>query len=158
MFKALILVVSILLPTLSYAEQTQTTDDMYRALIKSVKDNDFSLMASLYHPDAVIVSKDKNELASKALIRWETEGQKLHAEGGYASLQMRFKNRVTTQGSSFESGIYHYRTVDQNRKVTDYYAHFEDLNVLKDGKWLIMMERNVKQATSAEFERLPAWE
>ena len=48
--------------TSSLAAKTFESDVMYRALIKSVDSNDFTLMAAQYHRDAVVVSKKKTEL------------------------------------------------------------------------------------------------
>jgi len=143
--------------TSSLAAKTFESDVMYRALIKSVDINDFILMAAQYHRDAVVVSKKKTELLRHALKRWEVDGDKLYSNGGKALLEMRFKNRLLNENTSFETGIYHYKTIDKNNKIFEVYMHFEDLNIKTNGSWKVVMERNVKRATSDEFNALPNW-
>ncbi len=140
------------------ADENYETDELYRALVKSVDINDFTLMAAQYHKDAVVVSPKKSELLSESIKRWKMDGEKLYANGGKAVLRMRFKERVINKKSAYETGIYHYQTIDKNNKVVDYYSHFADLNVKIDNQWQVIMERNVKRATSEEFNNLPQWQ
>ncbi|GLX78603.1 hypothetical protein tinsulaeT_19430 [Thalassotalea insulae] len=144
--------------TSAYGVESYQTDTMYRALIKSVDVNDFDLMAAQYHRDAVLVSKKKTELISQSFKRWRADGKKIAQSGGKAELRMRFNNRVINDDSAYETGIYHYRKLDKNGKVTfEYYMSFADLNVKVNGNWQIIMERNVEKSTEAEFNTLPEW-
>lgn len=156
MFKYLFSILLIVIMVISSVKAAET-DDMYRAIVKSVDINDFSLMAAQYHKDAVVVSTGKTELASSAIKRWKTAGNKLYAYGGKAKVVMRFKERIINKNSAYETGIYHYQTVDSNNKTVSHYAHFADLSVKKNNKWLVVMEQNLKKATKEEFKQLPSW-
>ncbi|MDG1752517.1 MAG: hypothetical protein P8I03_12785 [Thalassotalea sp.] len=134
------------------------TDNMYRSIVKSVDINDFSLMAAQYHQDAVVVSKGKTELAQSAIKRWKVDGDKLYANGGKASVEMRFIERTINNNSAYETGIYLYKTIDSENKMVEYYSHFADLSVKKNNKWLVVMERNIKKATAEEFDKLLKWQ
>ena len=141
------------------AEQTYETDTMYRNLVSSVKNNDFDLMAEQYHRDSVVVSSKKTALLNDSIKRWRVDGEKLYADGGTASLEMRFKQRTINDMSAYETGIFHYQTKDKHNKVlVSFYMHFADLNVKINDRWRIMMERNVKAATQQEFESLTTWQ
>ena len=158
--KTLLLIASLVLlvGTKVWAFDAYQTDDLYRGLIKSVEINDFDLMAAQYHRDAVLVSKKKTELISDAIKRWRVDGAKLYQDGGKAKLRMRFKDRKVNDSTAYETGVYHYRTVDKDNKVLfEYYMNFADLNVKVNGKWQMIMERNVKRSTPEEFNALPEW-
>lgn len=151
---SILFIVMIAITSVNAAE----TDNMYRAIVESVEINDFSLMAAQYHQDAVVVSKGKTELAASAIKRWKIAGDKLYAKGGKATVEMRFKERTINKYSAYETGIYHYKTIDSNNKTVSFYGHFADLSVKKNNKWLVFMERNVNKATATEFNELPSWE
>lgn len=141
----------------SIDNQSHDTDKLYKSLIKSVESSDFDLMASTYHPDAVLVSSKKTSAISNAIKRWTIEGNKLKNEGGKATLAFRFKNRLINDTTSFETGIYRYATIDKSGKEKVYLAHFEDLNVKKSGKWLTIMENQTAKASIDEWNELPQW-
>ena len=143
--------------TISHAQNSQSTDVLYRTLIASVENADFALMASAYHPDAVLVSPLKTTPIQLALIRWEKEGLAHKEKGGTATLNFRFAKRTINTVASFEVGVYRYSTIDKSGKETVYFAHFEDLHVKKDNKWLTIMENQTKKATIEEWNNLPNW-
>jgi hypothetical protein len=158
MFKYSISILLVLNAIFSVSVNAVETDKMYRSIVKSVDINDFSLMAKQYHQDAVIVSIGKTELAKNAIKRWKVDGDKLYGNGGKATVKMRFKERIINKDSAYETGIYHYQTIDSDNIVVDYYSHFSDLSVKKDNKWVVVMERNIKKATVDEFNKLPNWQ
>jgi len=144
-------------PTLANEQKSYGTDNLYLKLIKSVNRADFNMMADTYHADAVLVTASKSTLIESALIRWKKEGEKLQNDGGHATLAFRFNKRIVNEFSSFESGIYRYSTVDKLGKETIYYAHFQDLNIKKNGNWLTMMENQTAKATKEQWMSLPKW-
>jgi hypothetical protein len=158
MFKFYLIIFAILLSKFSVLAIAEETDDMYKTIVKAVDINDFTLMASQYHIDAVIVSPTKTELAKNSIKRWKIDGEKLYANGGKAVVEMRFKERVINKESAYETGIYYYKTIDSDNNVIEYYSHFADLSVKKNNKWVVIMEKNVKQATAVEFNQLHKWQ
>jgi len=158
MKKILTLILLYFTVAISHAEPISTgkyaTDKLYRDLIKSVELADFDLMASTYHPDAVLVSPKKTSAIATALKRWRKDGVKLKIEGGRATLAFKFKKRIINDETAFETGIYRYSTIDNlgNEKV--YFAHFEDLNIKKNNQWFTLMENQTAKATKEEWENL----
>lgn len=137
---------------------TSTTDDLFRTVIKSVIDNDFALMATTYHPDAVLVSPKKTTPITAALKRWQIEGNKLHAQGGRATLNFRFKKRIVNESTAFDVGIYRYSMIDKSGKEKVYYSQVSYLHVKKDNKWLTMMEHQTANATEEQWLALANWQ
>jgi len=136
----------------SYAEETNA---LYQRLITSVDKADFEMMASAYHPDAVLVKKNKTTPIKKALIRWTKEGTLWAKKGGKASLEFRFSDRVINETSSFEKGIYKYKTISKSGDEKVYLVHIENLSIKQNGQWVTLMEKQLQAATKEEWEGLP---
>jgi len=158
-------IVTILLFTLSlssfvsaHQQKEYETDSLYRTIIETVQEVDFERMGSTYHPDAVIVTAKKSSPIKSVLTRWKKEGEQLQKDGGHARVKFRFINRIVNKTTAFESGIYRYSTVDNLGKETVVFAHFEDLNIKKSGKWLTVMEHQTKVATEKEWNNLSDWQ
>lgn len=151
-FKATLL--ACLLISTSISALAKDTNSLYERLITSVDKADFKMMASAYHPDAVLVKKDKTTPIKKALKRWTREGTAWAEKGGKASLEFRFSERVINDTSSFEKGIYKYKTISKTGEEKVYLVHIENLSVKKDGLWLTLMEKQLKAATQNEWDYL----
>ena len=130
------------------------TDSLYEELIRAVVENDFDGMAAAYHKDAVLVSPKGTALISNEIPRWRADGEKLKASGGRATLSFRFKKRQVDEATAFEQGIFRYGTIDAEGKESIAFAHFEDLNLLVNGKWHTIMERQIDVATEDEWNAL----
>jgi len=141
----------------AHQQKSYETDLLYRTIIETVKKVDFERMGSAYHDDAVVVTSNKSTPIKSVLKRWKKEGEQLQKDGGFARVKFRFLNRIVNEETAFESGIFRYSTVDKLGVETIFYAHFEDLNIKKDGKWLTMMEHQTKTATEKEWNDLTDW-
>ncbi|NQZ80229.1 MAG: hypothetical protein HRT52_04355 [Colwellia sp.] len=141
----------------AHQQKQYETDFLYRTIIETVQEVDFERMGSTYHPDAVIVTSKKSTPIKSVLKRWKKEGEQLEKDGGFARVKFRFLKRIVNETTSFESGIYRYSMVDKLGTEQVFYAHFEDLNVKKDGKWLTIMEHQTKSATEQEWNDLSDW-
>lgn len=152
-FKATLL--ACLLLSTPILTEAKDTNSLYERLILSVDKADFTMMASAYHPDAVLVKKDKTTPIRTALARWTKEGTTWAQQGGKASLEFRFSNRVVNETSSFEKGIYKYKTISKAGDEKVYLVHIENLSVRRNGKWLTLMEKQLESATQQEWDSLP---
>jgi len=151
-FKATLL--ACLLVSTPISAVAKDTNSLYERLITSVDKADFKMMASAYHPDAVLVKKDKTTPIKQALIRWTKEGTSWAKEGGTASLEFRFSNRVVNKTSSFEKGIYKYKTISKSGDEKVYLVHIENLSVKRNGEWVTLMEKQLSAATEQEWNSL----
>ena len=140
-----------------YAEQEKETDQLYRALITSVSNADFKLMASTYHPDAVLVSSSKTSPIKSALIRWKKDGLAHKNSGGKATLEFRFSKRLINENTAHESGIYRYRTISNKGEEKAFLVHFEDVHIKKAGQWFTLIEHQKKSASKSEWDALASW-
>jgi hypothetical protein len=134
-----------------------STDSLYREIIRTVQEADFTAMAGAYHPDAVLVTSKSSTPISEVILRWKSDGEKFQKEGGVAFVTFRFSSRLSSATTAFDSGIFRYGTRDKDGVENVSYMHFEDLSVLKNGRWLTIMERQMSSATVEEWESLPEW-
>ena len=152
-FKATLL--ACLLVSTSISAVAKDTNSLYERLITSVDKADFKMMASAYHPDAVLVKKDKTTPIKQALNRWTKEGTSWAQKGGKASLEFRFSERVVNETSSFEKGIYKYKMISNTGEEKVYLVHIENLSVKRNGMWVTLMEKQLNNATKSEWDNLP---
>jgi len=152
-----LLTITFSLSAIASQQEQYETDSLYRTIIETVQDVDFERMGSTYHPDAVIVTSKKSTPIKSVLKRWKKEGEQLQKDGGIARVKFRFLKRIVNETTAFESGIYRYNTVDKLGNEQVFYAHFEDLNVKKNGRWLTIMEHQTKSATEKEWKALTDW-
>jgi hypothetical protein len=140
---------------LSPLASAKDTNSLYQRLTSAVDKADFIMMASAYHPDAVLVKKGKTTPIKHALTRWTKEGTSWAQKGGKASLEFRFSERVVDETSSFEKGIYKYKTISKTGQEKVYLVHIENLSVKRNGIWVTLMEKQLNNATKSEWENLP---
>lgn len=138
----------------STTSSASETNSLYKRLVRSVDKADFGMMASAYHPDAVLVKKDKTTPIKQAMKRWTKEGTDWLKQGGKASLEFRFSERVINKSSSFEKGIYKYKTISNKGKEKVYLVHIENLSIKRNGQWVTLMEKQLNAATQQEWDNL----
>ncbi|GHF25869.1 hypothetical protein GCM10017044_20880 [Kordiimonas sediminis] len=140
------------------AEETKPTDATFKDIVQSVSAADFDLMASTYHPDAVIVSGGKSTKSiDEAMKGWRTSGTKAKADGIDANLQFRFKSRIINATTSYQTGIFRYEQIGKDGQSAVYMTHFATLMVKKGDRWLTLMENQGEPASEAEWNALPMW-
>jgi hypothetical protein len=140
------------------AQDQRPNDGLYREIIRTVIEADFDGMAATYHPDAVLVAKERTTAISEQLPRWREDGEAFARAGGRATVAFRFSSRVHGDSSAFDAGIFRYAqsTADGNETIS--YLFFENLSIKKGGRWLTMMERQGELATEADWMALASWE
>lgn len=133
--------------------------DAYWSRVESVlAAGDFEGVASTYHPDAVLVSESLGTSypITSALARWKPGLLDTAAGRTFTSVEFRITNRLFSESTSHEQGIFHYRSgpvsddVDSS-EIDGGYVHFEAL-LLKSGNWTMVMEYQKQPATLEEWE------
>jgi hypothetical protein len=111
-------------------------------------------MAAIYHPDAVLVGDNGTVPIAEQLARWGRDMEAAKREGKSASVAFRFTARQDDRKTAFETGMFKYSVTAPSGEETSYYVPFEQLLVKKDGKWLILMERQLEAADEAAWAAL----
>lgn len=150
---------SSVMPAAAFAEDHSqaSSDSLYREIIRTVVNADFEAMAATYHDDAVLVTTDNSKPISSVMPLWKAAGEKHKKAGGAAFLNFRFSSRLTSDGTTFETGIFRYGTRDRHGVEKLSYTHFQDLTVRKDNQWITLMERQMGKASLEEWDALPDW-
>ena len=129
---------------------------VWGAVAKSVADDDIVAMGRVYHPVAVLVSKDGTVPIASALERWGRDMITAKKNGVKASVEFRFTARQDNAATAFESGAFRYATTDKAGVSTPGYVRFEALLVKSPGGgWQIVMERQLEAITASAWNALP---
>ena len=152
----LALAVSVTSPAGAAGPSTADIDrQVWQAVAKSVVDDDIVAMGRVYHPIAVLVSKDGTTPITSALERWGRDMVTAKKNGVKASVEFRFTTRQDDTTTAFESGAFRYATTDQAGVSTPGYVRFEALLVKSAGGWQIVMERQLEAITEQAWNALP---
>ena len=153
---ALALAVCVGSPAVAAGPSTADIDrQVWQAVAKSVVDDDIVAMGRVYHPTAVLVSKDGTTPIAAALDRWGRDMVTARKKGLKASVEFRFTTRQDDATTAFESGAFRYATTDQAGVTTPGYVRFEALLVKGAGGWQIVMERQLEAITESAWNALP---
>ena len=131
-------------------------DAFWQVLDKTVMEGDAAGYRALHHDDAVIVFKETGESFSidDMMIRW-SPGFQATAEGKVkAYVESRYQQRIISEGTAWETGIFHYWEISAEGEESHSYIWFDNLMVKKNGKWLITMELQDRDATIEEWNAL----
>ena len=134
---------------------TEIDRQVWRAVATSVVDDDIVAMGRVYHPTAVLVSKDGTTPIASALERWGRDMITARKNGVKASVEFRFTTRQDDATTAFESGAFRYATTDPAGVTTPGYVRFEALLVKSAGGWQIVMERQLEALTESAWHALP---
>ena len=121
---------------------------------QTVVDSDIGKMASAYHPDAVLVFPSFTVSAGDQLAEWGRDMVEMEKLGTTATVDFRFTRRQDDEFTAFESGMFKYATADASGAEASYHVPFEALLVKKEGRWLILMERQLERADEAAWAAL----
>jgi hypothetical protein len=150
----LLLTVLALAPLPAGAQVTSELDALWARVAQSVATGDPDLYLSTYHPDAIFVS------ARRGITRTVAEDVEANREvwndtrEGRArrSVEFRFTERLSSQTSAHEVGIFRYASTESDGSTRVFLIHFEAALVKRDGVWLQLLERQTSDATEAEWE------
>jgi len=154
---AFLLMVSVLARADTAAVESEL-DAYWASVAAYLAVGDYEGVVSAYHPEAVLVSErlDTSYPISRALKRWKPGIDATAAGEATSFVEFRITQRLFSETTSHERGIFHFRSGPAGAKAGDEdfdedYVHFEGL-LLKDGEWQMVMEYQKNQATQAEWE------
>ena len=150
----LLLTLLALAPIPAHAQIVTELDDLWARVAQSVATGDPDLYLSTYHPDAIFVS------ARRGITRTVAEDVEANRaawddtrEGAARrSVQFRFTERLHSQTSAHEVGIFRYASTEADGSTRVVLIHFEAALVKKDGVWLQLLELQTSDAAEAEWE------
>ncbi|MBK6486966.1 MAG: DUF4440 domain-containing protein [Gemmatimonadetes bacterium] len=155
----LVLTVPILLggspPSQPGQSSAQIDADVWRPVAASVVAGDIVAMGRVYHPDAVLVSGSGTQSIASVLPRWGQDITTNKAKGTRATVEFRFTLRQDDTSTAFEAGVFKYTVIDKAGMQTPSYRRLETLLVNRDGKWRIVMERQLDAVSATDWEALP---
>lgn len=129
--------------------------DVWTPIAASVVNDDIAAMGRTYHPDAVLVSNDDTRSIASALAGWGKEMVANKAKGTRATVEFRFTKRQDDTETAFETGVFKYTVIDKAGVATPSYRRLEALLVKRQGKWRIVMERQLEAVTEAAWNAIP---
>lgn len=128
--------------------------DVWAPIAASVVHDDIAAMGRTYHPDAVLVSNDGTRSIATALAGWGKGMVDNKAKGIRATVEFRFTKRQDDAETAFETGVFKYTVIDKAGLRTPSYRRLEALLVKRQGKWRILMERQLDAVTVAEWDAM----
>lgn len=128
--------------------------DVWRPVAQSVADGDIVAMGRVYHPEAVLVSTKGTRPIRSVLPEWGNGIAANKASGARATVEFRFAQRQDDAETAFETGVFKYTLTDRNGKATSSYTRMEALLVRHEGKWRLMMERQLDAVSEATWNAM----
>jgi len=147
---------SALLATIAPSPTSTAIDaDVWAPIAASVVNDDIAAMGRTYHPDAVLVSNDGTRSIASALAGWGKDMVANKAKGTHATVEFRFTKRQDDTETAFETGVFKYTVIDKAGVSKPSYRRLEALLVKRQGKWRIVMERQLEAVTEASWNAIP---
>jgi hypothetical protein len=129
--------------------------DVWAPVAASVVNDDIVAMGRVYHPAAVLVTTAGTKPIAAALDGWGKDIVVAKKNGVRATVEFRFASRRDDTATAFEAGIFKYSTTDRAGVSKPGYTQFEALLVKHEGKWRMVMERQLESTTEAAWNALP---
>ena len=130
--------------------------DVWTPVAASVVNDDIAAMGRVYHPAAVLVAADRTQPIAQVLTGWGKDMVANKARGIRATVEFRFTKRQDDAETAFEAGMFKYTVTDRSGVSTPSFVRMEALLVKSQGKWRILMERQLETVTEAAWNALPA--
>ena len=128
--------------------------DVWAAVSRTVVEKDIKGMSAVYHTDAVLVGGNGTVPIAGPLAKWGQDMEAAREAGTSESVSFRFTHRQDDETTAFETGMFRYTVTDPAGAEMSYYIPFETLLVKREGKWLILMERQLEAADEAAWATL----
>ena len=126
-------------------------NQVWAVISRTVQDDDIQGMAAVYHPDAVLVSEKGTVPIADQLGKWGRDMETQKLAGTRASAEFKFDVRQDGPTTAFQSGVFRYATQGKSEPEQAVYVRFENLLIKQDGKWLILMERQLGLVDEADW-------
>lgn len=132
------------------------TETYWAEVSKTVAEGDFEGYSALYHEDAILVNgrSGNSYPISTALAGWKKGFDDTKAGKMKAGVDFRFSKKLQSETTSHETGIFRYWSQLPGEEPTVFLANFEGLMVKKEGKWVMMMEYQISEASQKDWEAL----
>lgn len=130
-------------------------DAHWAEVSRTVVEGDFEGYSAVYHPDAVLVFAAGNQSVplQQALDGWKSGFDQTAAGDQTASVSFRFSQRLVSETTAWEKGIFNFQS-QSDQGTGGAMVHFTALSIKKDGRWLMLMENQMSEATQAEWDAL----
>lgn len=150
----LLLTLGLFVASPARAQVTDELDAYWDEVSRTVAEGDFEGYATLYHPDAVLVSLHSGNSfpIAEALAGWKQGFDDTAAGRAEAGVDFRITRRLHGGTTAHETGIFRYTFTPDGGESVVAPVHFEALLVKKDGQWLMVMEYQKEPATEDEWE------
>jgi ketosteroid isomerase-like protein len=143
-------------PTATVATSTQEIDkDVWSVIIQTVAADDIVRMGDVYFPDAIVVGPRGTKPIKETLERWGRDMVAAKAKGNRATVEFRFAQRQDDQTTAYESGIFKYTVIDKAGKSSSTFTPFQQLLAKTNGRWRVLMERQLSEVTQVAWDGLP---
>ncbi len=131
-------------------------DAYWKEVSRAVNQGDFPAYKTTFHEKAIFVTGAKRASypIGQALNRWKTEFDDTKAGEIEAAVDFRFAHRYGDTQTAHESGIFLYTQKKKDAEPSAEYYAFEVLLVKEKGKWLTMMEYQIKPMTKEDWDKL----
>jgi uncharacterized protein (TIGR02246 family) len=131
---------------------TEELDAYWAELARTVEEGDDVGYGALYHPDAVLVVGGQTSMPiADALAGWKQLFVDTAEGKTDASVVFRFTERVNSETTAHETGMFAYSSVPAGEEAQATAVHFTALLVKVDGEWLMVMEHQKQVATDEEW-------
>jgi ketosteroid isomerase-like protein len=127
---------------------------VWKPIAAAVAAHDIAALGRTYHPAAVLVMPTGTLPIAKALDGWGRDMAAARAAGTRAVVELRFSERMDDAETAFESGIFRYASTPKGEKEKPRFVRFEALLIKSGGQWLMVMERQLGDATEAAWNAL----
>lgn len=123
---------------------------------RTVRVEDFEGYKATCHKEGVLVSGTSmtSVTLDNALETWKPGFIDTQSGKTNANVSFRFSQRLGSETTAHETGIFHYTSIDTTGIGRDSYVHFEALLVKQGKTWKILMEYQKSEATKAEWDAL----
>jgi ketosteroid isomerase-like protein len=127
---------------------------VWQVISETVATGDIDGMAATYHPDAVLVSAKGTVAVADQLAIWGEGMRNNRREGRTARVDFRFESRQDDEATAFERGLFRYAETNSDGVEEAVFVPFEALLVKKDGRWLMVMERQFDPSDESAWAAL----
>jgi len=142
-------------PATTNTQSTQDIDrDVWSVFVATVASDDIVRMGEAYFPNAVVVMPSTTSPIKETLDRWGKDMVAAKAKGNRATVEFRFSRRQDDATTAFEAGIFRYTVIEKSGTRTSKCYPFEALLGKTNGKWRVLMERQLAEVSQDAWDKL----
>jgi len=140
---------------LTKSDRVSELDRYWQEVSRCVGEGDFEGYKATCHKDGVIVSGNSGKCMplSVVLKKWKKDFDNTRSGKVKGNVEFRFGTRLGDSTTAHETGMFCYTSTKPDGSIEKDYIHLEAL-LLKQDKWLIMMEYQKSIGTAQEWNAL----